>query len=994
MILTAEFLSQGGELGALMRAKAWDDTPLGAPDGWPAALKHTLRMILSSHQPMLIWWETELYQFYNDAYRATMGPERHPGMLGQPGRQSWGEVWSVVGPQVDSIMAGGAATWHRSELIPVTRHGAREDVWWDYGYSPIRDEHGVRGVLVICSDVSAEHRAKVALEALNQRFMEEITRRQLSEQNQTLQLQVADTLRGLADSDAIAKAAFDMLSGFLPVAQIDYAEVDASASRFVIRHSWKLDPVPSLCKVAGDMDAYGPAVIGALRNADVVTIDDVQQDSRTAGHVTAYTDLHTCACMLVPVMKTGALVAILTLHQNAPCQWSPGHIPLVRDIGERIWNAMEHADAQQRQRDAEQALMFQRRADNERLRSLFEQAPGFMVILSGPQHVYEFVNAAYTRVVGERPLLGLTVREALPEVAGQGFFELLDEAYASATPRAAHDVALVVQASAHEPARRSYVDFVYQPILDAGGAVTGIFVEGSDTTERHLAKEALDISRARLSEGMVAARMAIWDWDLVTEQIIFSQNTNDVFGGTWDSIADVWKSVCEEDLERLTLAGEAAEAQCGSYEEVVRINRSGVDKPLWLQIHGKFIADESGVARTVRSVAIDVTGLKDAQKALQDADVRKDEFLAMLAHELRNPLAPIRAAAQLLEMVHGDARQVQRTGAVIARQADHMTSLINDLLDVSRVTTGRVMLDKSAQDIGSIIGESVEQVMPMLQERCHRLSIDNPGLPVMVMGDRKRLVQVLTNLLQNAAKYTPAKGHIRVEVNVASGDVAVTIRDDGVGMNAELLPHVFELFSQEKRASDRSLGGLGLGLALVQRLVALHGGRVTAHSDGAGCGAAFTVFLPAHAALAGAMLPAAAGAGAPDMVPLRVMVVDDNADAANILGMWLESFGHHVRVEYSASAVLEHAAHSHYDVYVLDIGLPGVDGNELARLLRLFPQNANATLIANTGYGGAYDRAEAMAAGFDHYFVKPLNLVNLERVLAGITQRATPRLAA
>ncbi len=374
--------------------------------------------------------------------------------------------------------------------------------------------------------------------------------------------------------------------------------------------------------------------------------------------------------------------------------------------------------------------------------------------------------------------------------------------------------------------------------------------------------------------------------------------------------------------------------------------------------------------------------------------MRKDEFLAMLAHELRNPLAPIRAAAQLLEMVHGDGKQVQRMGAVIARQADHMTSLINDLLDVSRVTSGLVTLDKSPQDVYSIVGEAVEQVMPMMQERFHRFSIDNSGPPLVVMGDRKRLVQVVTNLLQNAAKYTPAKGHIRVEVAMAHGDVAIAVRDDGVGMNAELLPHVFELFSQEKRSSDRSQGGLGLGLALVQRLVALHGGRVVAESEGAGCGAAFTVFLPALVAPAGVALAAQPGVGATVMAPLRLMVVDDNADAANILGMWLETFGHHVRVEYSAGAVLKDAANSHYDVYVLDIGLPGVDGNELARLLRLFPQNANATLIANTGYGGAYDKAEAMAAGFDHYFVKPLDLGLLERVLAAITHRAAPRLAA
>ena len=505
-----------------------------------------------------------------------------------------------------------------------------------------------------------------------------------------------------------------------------------------------------------------------------------------------------------------------------------------------------------------------------------------------------------------------------------------------------------------------------------------------------LAKEALDNSRTRLAEGMLAARMAIWDWDMASEKITFSQNTGEVFGCTWSTIADVWNAICEEDLARLTLAGEAAEAVCGSYEEVVRIKRAGFEKPLWLQIHGKFIADQHGVPRTMRSVAIDVTGLKDAQMALHDADARKDEFLAMLAHELRNPLAPIRAGAQLLGIVHNDARQVQRTGAIIARQVDHLTGLIDDMLDVSRVTSGLVTLDQHPEDIWSIVGEAVEQVMPLLQERFHRLSIDNPGTALMVMGDRKRLVQVLVNLLQNAAKYTPPKGHIRLEVARAAGEVAVKVSDDGIGMDAQLLPHVFELFSQQKQALDRADGGLGLGLALVARLVALHGGRVLAESTGPACGSAFSMFLPCLAADAGVLQAPAAALPAMEKAPLRLMVVDDNIDAANALGMWLESFGHHVQVAHSSGAVLEQLARSSYDVYILDIGLPGIDGNALARRLRQSANGAGAVLIANTGYGGAFNKAEALAAGFDHYFVKPVNLPMLKQVLERITQRALP----
>jgi signal transduction histidine kinase/ActR/RegA family two-component response regulator len=492
---------------------------------------------------------------------------------------------------------------------------------------------------------------------------------------------------------------------------------------------------------------------------------------------------------------------------------------------------------------------------------------------------------------------------------------------------------------------------------------------------------------------MLAARMAIWDWDMASEQITFAQNTGEVFGCTWTTIADVWNAICEEDLARLTLAGEAAEAVCGSYEEVVRIKRSGGEKPLWLQIHGKFIAGEHGAARTMRSVAIDVTGLKDAQMALHDADARKDEFLAMLAHELRNPLAPIRAGAQLLGIVHHDPAQVQRTGAIIARQVDHLTGLIDDMLDVARVTSGRVILENRPEEIGSVVGEAVEQVMSLMQERFHRLTIDNPGGALMVMGDRKRLVQVLVNLLQNAGKYTPHRGQIQIQVTPGIGEVAIRVSDNGMGMDADLVPHVFALFSQQKRALDRADGGLGLGLALVARLVALHGGRVVAESPGPACGATFTVFLPSLPADGALHVPTPALVVA-DKAPLRLLLVDDNIDAANILGMWLESFGHHVQVEYSSTAVLTQAARCNYDVYILDIGLPGMDGKALARRLRQFPKGAEAIMIAHTGYGSAFDKAEALAAGFDHYFVKPVDLTMLEHVLAGITQRAAPLLAA
>jgi signal transduction histidine kinase/CheY-like chemotaxis protein len=499
-----------------------------------------------------------------------------------------------------------------------------------------------------------------------------------------------------------------------------------------------------------------------------------------------------------------------------------------------------------------------RNEENERLRGLFAQAPGIMAVLRGPEHVFELTNQSYMQLVGHRQVVGKRVREALPEIVGQGFFELLDRVYASGEPFVGHALPVRLQREPDGPLEERYIDFVYQPIRDETGQVTGIFVEGSDVTAR------------------------------------------------------------------------------------------------------KVVEDE-----------------------LRAANRQKDQFLAMLAHELRNPLAPIMTAAQLLKLGRLDARSVAGASEIIVRQAAHMTDLVNDLLDVSRVTRGLVTLDKETLDLNVIVAAAVEQVRPLIDMRRHALTLQLSGRPAHVTGDRTRLVQVISNILNNAAKYTAPGGHIVLAVTVAGDRVTVAVRDDGVGIAPEVLPYIFDLFTQAERTPDRSQGGLGIGLALVKSLVALHGGTVHAHSDGLGRGSEFSICLPCAAQAR----PAAAGAsGAADGVQdngnLRVLVVDDNTDAAQMLAALLEVQGHAVSVEYDARGALARARDEHPDVLLLDIGLPDMDGYELARRLRAQPENAGATLVALTGYGQGQDRAEARQAGFDHYLVKPADLNEVNEVLA------------
>ncbi len=429
------------------------------------------------------------------------------------------------------------------------------------------------------------------------------------------------------------------------------------------------------------------------------------------------------------------------------------------------------------------------------------------------------------------------------------------------------------------------------------------------------------------------------------------------------------------------LAGEAAPRQV---IEIESFDSPGVRRTMLNS--GAPIRNEAGEIVGAVVAQMDITDRVKAEEALRQADQKKDEFLAMLAHELRNPLAPITSAAAILSSHAVDAATVRRTSAIIARQAKHMTGLIDDLLDVSRVTRGRVDLTTTELDIKDVIADAIEQVRPLVEKHQHRLLVQLAPAPAIVLGDRKRLVQVMTNLLSNAAKYTPNGGAIEVLLEAEPDTLVITVRDTGIGMTPELIADAFELFSQGKRGLDRSQGGLGIGLALVKSLLLLHGGTVSVHSDGFDRGTSFRVCLPAVAR--GAQAVSATAPPAPRSLPsqLRIGIVDDNEDAAATLSMFLQAFGHEVVSAHSAKHALQLLPAFGPDVCLLDIGLPEMDGFELARALRAAQATRGAVLIAITGYAQERDRQEARGAGFDELFAKPVDLGALNTLLTQVAQ--------
>jgi len=365
--------------------------------------------------------------------------------------------------------------------------------------------------------------------------------------------------------------------------------------------------------------------------------------------------------------------------------------------------------------------------------------------------------------------------------------------------------------------------------------------------------------------------------------------------------------------------------------------------------------------------------------ALKEADQRKDEFLATLAHELRNPLAPIRNGLEILrrspaEEVAGEVREM------MDRQLTHLVRLIDDLLDVSRVSQGKVDLRKEPITLQAALEAAIEASRPLIEAGKHTLTLDIPAAPLWLDADLTRLSQVVSNLLNNAAKYTPAGGNIRLSVRAQNEEAVITVTDNGVGIPADMLPKVFELFTQVDRHLERSQGGLGIGLALVKRLVSMHGGTIEAESGGLGKGSSFTVRLPLSRHKIQPQAQAETAAETPHK-SLHILVVDDNIESAKTTGWMLEMIGYEPVLAHDGQEALKIARELHPEIILLDIGLPGMNGYDICRELRKDPAFKNTMLIAQTGWGQAKDRQLAQEAGFNHHLIKPVKLEELSALL-------------
>jgi PAS domain S-box-containing protein len=484
----------------------------------------------------------------------------------------------------------------------------------------------------------------------------------------------------------------------------------------------------------------------------------------------------------------------------------------------------------------------------------------------------------------------------------------------------------------------------------------------------------------RLAVALRAAGMMTWEYEPASEELRVSANAPEIVGTVWKNVGDLFAALDAQDAAALKVAYERALSRGEPFAQEVRATCRPAQRQIWLELRGQPMLDEDDRVGGMIGIAMDITARKRAEEALRAAKNRKDVFIATLAHELRNPLAPMRYATQLLAPdvpaeIAAQARQMME------RQLAHLAGLLDDLLDTSRLERGALQLHRETIDLREAVEVAVEAARAQAAEANLELQVQLPAQAMPVVADRARLVQVVGNLLNNAIKYTPSQGHVSITGALEASEAVVRVSDDGIGIAADMLPKMFELFVQAQPSGERAGGGLGVGLSLAHELVELHGGRLEGFSGGLNRGSEFVVRLPRSAERLGR---APAPSPAPRASHATVLVVDDNVDAADTLCLMLKFSGYQTRVAYTAASGLEIAEQVRPEVILLDIGLPEMSGHDFARRVRSERWGAGIRLVAISGWGGEHDRRASQEAGFEEHFTKPADPQMLLRLLGRI----------
>ena len=792
-----------------------------------------------------------------------------------------------------------------------------------------------------------------------------------SEARQGFLLQLTDVLRGSGPITGLLHRVCEMLGGHFAVQRVGYGHVDESQDLIEYDVCWSDGRVPPLLG-RFPASAFGQGVIDQLRAGRTVVIADVRDHPLTSDAAAIRTshEVDTRAILVVPLSKAGRLRTIVYLNQGPRREWTAEEVSLMEEVAERTRELIERGRAEDALRESEARWrgLFERMSEGFFIGEALRDAGGRMVDFRFLQ-----VNPAFEKLTGVPPAhaIGRSVKEVIPGVQ-QDLIATYATVVDSGAP-AEFEVMVPALNDRWYEARARRVGPEQFSVL---------FLE---ITERKVAQLELSRTAQRyrtlfesIDEGFCILEMLFDEAGRPCDYRFLE--VNPAFERQSGLVNAVGRTIREmvPDIEHAYIETYGRVARTG---EPIRFESQARALHRWFDAFAFRIGEPQ--AHRVALLFTDITERKRAEAMLREADARKDEFLATLAHELRNPLAPLRNGLAILGMADAQSGAAARARELMERQLAHLVRLVDDLLDVSRVSRGKVTMKKSVTTLQAVVDLALETSRPLIDAAGHRLAVDLPREPVRVDVDITRMAQVLSNVLNNASKYTPAGGAIALRARLLDpARLEITVQDNGVGIPASMLHNIFELFTQVGGALDRSQGGLGIGLSLARRLVELHGGSIRAASAGENRGSTFFIELPVVAAAADESPAAPPSSAPPPRAPgRRILVVDDNVDAAETLGMLLQLEGHDVQTVHTGSHALDAVARQAPDIVFLDIGLPDINGYEVAQAIRSRPHLGSTLLVALTGWGAERDQERARAAGFDVHLTKPVTPEELTRAL-------------
>jgi PAS domain S-box-containing protein len=847
----------------------------------------------------------------NRAYARLVGREVND-IIGQPLVDVIGEEsLDRIRPYIDRVLTGEAVEYEVE--MPLADGGSH---WLHVIYTPDRDEgNAVVGWVASITDITTQKQ----------------TEQELRERHrmQHLLAQAGDLGSRVQSADAL---------------------VD-DVSRLV-----RTELVVTGCGLVEAMAVDGWHVPAGPGN--LVIVEDAATDSRTADrYQSLFAPREIRAYLGIPLHRDGRLVATFWVGDRQPRRWSPQEGETLQLVGELTWTVLERLRA-------EEAL----RASKDHLRFVTDHAP-VQLVHCDTQERYTFVNLPYAERYGLRPqnVVGKRVRDIVGEAVYENLREYIERALAGETLQ-------FEQALPYAFGSR-WMQCAYVPQRNAAGAVTGFVAAIQDVTLRRAAEETLRISEERFRATFEIAAVGIAHVALDGRWLRVNDRMCEILGYSRERLLTITFQDITHEADVATdmrYVRDVLDGRIPSYSMDKRYIRQD-GSLVWATLTVSLSRRSDGSPDYFISVVEDITAKKNVEAAFREADQRKDEFLALLAHELRNPLSPIRTSMAILRSRPTNDPQLSRCRDVIDRQVTHMARLLDDLLDVSRLSRGKLTLQRSNVALASILEAAIEATMPLMTQRGHRVKLAGVEDEIMLDADAARMTQVFGNLLNNAAKYSDPGSTIDVSVTHDDERVTITVRDPGIGIAPAMLDKVFDLFTQADAARTHAPGGLGIGLSLAQRLVEMHEGTIAVTSAGANQGSEFTVRLP--------LLPSQVPA--PDSehrattqsrgARRRILVVDDNADVADTHTMLLQQSGHEVETVYGGEAAVLAFTRFRPDLVLLDIGLPDISGHEVCRRIRSLAGGGAATIIAVTGWGQARDRERSMSAGFDRHLVKPVD---------------------